>query len=151
MTRIHPNQSLNTLISLLILYSIWQFAAFPYILAVRKAARHYNKNLSSKSALLTPAVSTSAFDSTNLFLFSRHHIPTNSVTPFCAYKPTHNPQLLRSPWRRANTRNVSFYTLYDGQFTFSSQLLTLNCLSLYIHTYIYIYIYICIQTNKCRI
>ena len=54
------------------------------------------QNLSSKSALLIPTVSTSAFDSTNLFLFSRHHIPTNSVTPFCAFKPTHNPQLLRS-------------------------------------------------------
>ena len=31
-------------------------------------------------------------------------------------------------WRRANARNVSFFTLYDGQFTFSTQLLTLNCL-----------------------
>ena len=29
--------------------------------------------------------------STNLLLFSRHHIPTNSVVPFSAYKPTHNP------------------------------------------------------------
>ena len=29
-----------------------------------------------------------------------------------------------SDWRRANTRNVSFFTLYGGQFTFSTQLLT---------------------------
>ena len=29
--------------------------------------------------------------STNLLLFSRHHVPTNSVVPFSAYKPTHNP------------------------------------------------------------
>ena len=28
--------------------------------------------------------------------------------------------------RRANARNVSFFTLYGGQFTFSTQLLTLN-------------------------
>ena len=31
-----------------------------------------------------------------------------------------------SDWRRANTRNVSFFTLYGGQFTFLTQLLTLN-------------------------
>ena len=31
MTRTHPNQSLDTLIFLIILNSIWQFAAFPYI------------------------------------------------------------------------------------------------------------------------
>ena len=64
----------------------------------------------------------------NLFLFSRHHTPTNSVTPLSAYKPTHNPQFLQSLWRRANARNVSFFTLYGSQFTFSTQSLTLNYL-----------------------
>ena len=54
-------------------------------------AKRYNKNLFFKSALLTPTVSTSAFHSTNLFLFSRHHIPTDNVAPFSAYKPTNNP------------------------------------------------------------
>ena len=45
-----------------------------------------------------------------LFLFSRHHIPTNSEAPF--FKATHNPQFLQSLWRRANARNVSlFYPL----------------------------------------
>ena len=44
----------------------------------------------------------------NLFLFSRQHIPTNSTTPFSGYKPTHYPELLQSLWRRANARNVSF-------------------------------------------
>ena len=102
--------------------------AFPYILAVRKAAKHQNKNLSSKSALLIPTVSTSAFHSTNLFLFSCHHIPTNSVAPLFAYKPTHNPKFLQSLWRKAYARNVSFFTLYGGQLTFSTQLLTLNYL-----------------------
>ena len=29
----------------------------------------------------------------------------------------------RSPWRRANTRNVSFQSLYGGQFTSSTQLI----------------------------
>ena len=124
MTRTHPNQSLDTLISLTIPYSIWQFAVFSYIYAVRKATKHQNKNLSSKSALLIPTVSTSAFHSTHLFLFPRHHIPTNSVAPFSAYKPTHNPQ-------RANARNVSLYTLYGGQFTFSTHLLTrITCYTL---------------------
>ena len=33
-----------------------------------------------------------------------------------------------SLWWRANARNVSFFTLYGGQFTFSTQLLTLNYL-----------------------
>ena len=49
MTRTHPNQSVDTLIFLIILYSMWQFAAFPYIQAVRKAIKRQNKNLSSKS------------------------------------------------------------------------------------------------------
>ena len=31
-----------------------------------------------------------------MHLFSRHHIPTNGVTPLSAYKPTHNPQFLQS-------------------------------------------------------
>ena len=37
-------------------------------------------------------------------------------------------KMLQSLWRRANARNVSFFTLYGGQFTFSTQLLTLNFL-----------------------
>ena len=40
----------------------------------------------------------------------------------------HNPQFLQSLRRRANARNVSFFTLYGGLFTFSTQLLTLNYL-----------------------
>ena len=96
MTRTHPNQSLDTLNSLITLSSIQQFAAFSYIWAVRKAAKLQNKILSFNSALLIPTVSTSAFHSTNLFLFSPYHIPTNSVAPFFARKPTHNPQFLRS-------------------------------------------------------
>ena len=102
MTWTHPNQSLDTLIFQIILNSIWQFAAFPYIQAVRKAAKHQNKNLSSKSALLIPTVSTSAFHSTNLFLFSRHHIPTNSVTPFSNSIFFSNPLTTQNSSNRSN-------------------------------------------------
>ena len=98
MTRTHPNQSQYTSVSLIILNSTWQFAVFPYIQAFRKATKLQNKNLSSKSAFLILMVSTSAsaFHSINLFLFSRHHILTNSVAPFSAYEPTQNPQFLQS-------------------------------------------------------
>ena len=37
------------------------------------------QKLSFKQALLSPMVSMNAFHSANLFLFSRHHIPTNSI------------------------------------------------------------------------
>ena len=50
----------------------------------------------SKLALLIPSVSTSAYQSTNLFMFSCHLIPSYSVAPFFAYKPTHNLQFLQS-------------------------------------------------------
>ena len=45
-----------------------------------------------QTALLIPTVSTSAFHSTYLFLFSRRHIPTNSV----ANKSTCRPLAYRS-------------------------------------------------------
>ena len=95
MTRTHPNQSLNTLISLLILCSTWQFRPFPKFRHFRKPQNTSTKNVSSKSALLILTVSTSAFDSTNLLLFSHHHIPTASVAPLPTYKPIHNPELLQ--------------------------------------------------------
>ena len=60
-------------------------------------------------------ISIKITDHFTLFLFSRHHIPTNSVAPFSAYKPTHNPQFLQSLWRRANARNVSLFTLPPTQ------------------------------------
>ena len=46
----------------------------------------------------------------NLFLFSRHHIPTNSAAPFSAHKSTHNPWFLQSlwSWRRANLNYLLF-------------------------------------------
>ena len=51
------------------------------------------------------------------------------MAPFSTYKPTHNPQFPQSLRLRANARNVivSLKTLHDGQSTFSTQLITLNC------------------------
>ena len=56
---------------------------------------------------------------------------------------------MQSLWRRANARNVSFFTLYDGWFTFPTQFLTLNyLLSLqYIHKNLSIWI----KAYKCCI
>ena len=45
---------------------------------------------------LNPHGINERFSSTNLFLFSRHHIPTNSVAPFSTYKATQNPKFLQS-------------------------------------------------------
>ena len=53
----HPNQSLDTLISLTILKSRWRSAA-PF-LASRQFGKAQNTNLSSKSAPLIPTESTS--------------------------------------------------------------------------------------------
>ena len=68
---------------------------FPYIQAVRKSAKLQNKDLPFRSALFILTVSTNAFHSANLFLFSHHHIPTNSEAPFSSFKYTHNSQLLQ--------------------------------------------------------
>ena len=121
MTRTHPNQSLDTFISLIILNNTWQFAAFPYTLAVRKAAKHKNKNLSFKSALLIPTVSTSTFHSTNLFLFSRHHTPTDSVAPFSTYKPriTRNSSNRSDEGLTLETSAFLFFTVANLRFQLS--------------------------------
>ena len=68
---------------------------FPYSEAVRRAAKLQKKDLSLRLALFIPTVSTNALHPANLFLFSRHHVPTNSVTPFSSYKYTHNSQFLQ--------------------------------------------------------
>ena len=47
---------------------------------------HLEQNSSSKSAHLIPTVLTNAFHLTNVFLFSRCHVTTNSVAPPPPYK-----------------------------------------------------------------
>ena len=73
--------------------SLWPF---PSSRQFRKPQNSRTKIYLPKSALLIPRVSTSAFHSTNLFVYSHHNIPTNSISPFLAYKLTHNPQFLQS-------------------------------------------------------
>ena len=55
-----------------------------------------DKKIIFQIGTLNPHGINGAFHSISLFLFSRHHIPTSSVAPFSAYKPTHNPQFLQS-------------------------------------------------------
>ena len=52
---------------------------------------------------------------------------------FSAYKLTHNSQFLHSLWRRANVQNVSFVTLFGGQFAWSTQLIIPNYLVILSH------------------
>ena len=83
------------------------------------------QKLSFKQALLSPMVSMNAFHSANLFLFSRHHIPTNSIAPFSAYKYTHNPQFLQFLWWRAIALEMSAFKLYTVA-NLLTQLIILN-------------------------
>ena len=90
MTRTHPNQLLDTLISLIILGSIYMaLCGLSLHLGSLEGCKTPEQKLSFKQALLSPMVSMNAFHSANLFLFSHHHIPTNSIAPFSAYKITH--------------------------------------------------------------
>ena len=51
-------------------------------------------------------------------------------SPFSAYKHAHNPQFFHLFWRRVNARNISFETLYCGQFTLSIDNNKLPCYTL---------------------
>ena len=80
-----------------------------FYLSVEKA--RFSVKLNSKTVLIFPTVSTSAFHSTNLFLFSRHHIPTNSVAPFSAYKHAHNPHFLARKRQLLNSLRWPIYVI----------------------------------------
>ena len=68
-------------------------------LSLRRGSSESCKTLEQKFLFqigtLNPHVIHERFSFTNLFLFSRHHTPTNSVTPLSAYKPTHDQQFLQ--------------------------------------------------------
>ena len=64
----------------------------PYNPYNSESRKTLEQKLIFQTALLIPTVSTSAFHSTYLFLFSRRHIPTNSV----ANKSTCRPLAYRS-------------------------------------------------------
>ena len=74
-------------------------------------SRQFGKTLEQKFIFRIGTLNTHGinerFHSTNLFLFSRHHIPTSSVAQSSTYKPTHKPQFLQSLWRRVNAGNFS--------------------------------------------
>ena len=72
-------------------------------------------------------LSTNAFHSTNLFVFSRCHVPINHVAPFSSFKSTHNPQFFYSLRRRVNARKGSFYSRNGDQFTISTLLIYSTC------------------------
>ena len=56
-----------------------------------------------------------------------------SHEPMCCSAKCMNMRTVISPWQRANARNVSFKTLYGGQFTLSTQLIILNNRSILSH------------------
>ena len=81
MTRWHPKQSLDTLISLTILSSCKTLEQ-KFIFQISTHNAHgINKCFSLKYS----------------FLFFHHHIPTNRVAPFSAYKHTYNPKFPQLP------------------------------------------------------
>ena len=79
------------------------------------------KNLSFKSALLIPTISTSTFHSTNLFLFSCHYIPTNSVAPFSAYKLSQStiPPIALTKGVTLETSASKLFTMANLRYQFS--------------------------------
>ena len=87
MTRTHPNQSLDTLIFLIILDSITVYGLSLY-LSSSESRKTIEQKFIFQIGTLNPHGITSVFHSTTLFLFSRHHIPIKGVAPLSAYKPT---------------------------------------------------------------
>ena len=69
---------------------------------------HLDSSEGRKTLELKFLFRASAFHLTNLFLFSCHHIPTNSVAPFSAFEPTHNLQFLQPLWRRDMLETLAF-------------------------------------------
>ena len=87
----HPNQSLDTLISLTILNSLSAVCG----LSLNLGSSETRKILKQKfifqiGTLNLHGIHEALFIQLLLFEFSRHHIPTNDVAPFSAYKHTHN-------------------------------------------------------------
>ena len=64
---------------------IWKINFCSKVLQPSGLPRCREKPQTAICCFLIPTVSTSA----NLFLFSRHYIPTNSVAPFSTYQQTH--------------------------------------------------------------
>ena len=98
--------------------------AFHYIWAVREAPKLHKKCIFQIGTLM-PSASTNAF---HLKIFF-HVIMFPPIAKFDLSVYIHKPDTTHNS-SRANSRNVSFRTLYGGQFTLSTQLITSNFLSL---------------------
>ena len=62
----------------------------------------------------------STFHSTNLFLFSRHHIPINSVAQFSAYKhTTHNSSIRSEKGLKLKTLALKLFTVANLRYQLS--------------------------------
>ena len=90
MTRTHPNRVARNFYLPNHSKQHTAFCGLSLHLGSSESRKTIEQKLSSKSALLIPTVSTNAFHSTDPLLFSRHYVPTNSVAPLSAYKPTRN-------------------------------------------------------------
>ena len=66
------------------------------------------------------------FFSTNLFLFSRHHISTKSVAPLSAYKHTHNPHTTHNSSNRSD-EGLTLETWAFNLFTVTNLRFQLSC------------------------
>lgn len=75
-------------------------------------------NLSSKIGITVLTT-----ELTSIAAFSRYHVPTDTSSIFIYVKLTQPTIFLDSLIRMAHDRNTALETLYDGQFTLTTQLI----------------------------
>ena len=78
----------------------------------------FKMNLSSKIGITVLTT-----ELTSIVAFSRYQVPTDTSSIFIYVKLTQPTIFLDSLIRMANDRNTSLETLYDGQFTLTTQLI----------------------------
>ena len=78
----------------------------------------FKMNLSSKIGITVLTT-----ELTSIAAFSRYHVPTDTSSIFIYVKLTQPTIFLDSLIRMAHDRNTALETLYDGQFTLTTQLI----------------------------
>lgn len=78
----------------------------------------FKMNLSSKIGITVLTT-----ELTSIAAFSRYQVPTDTSSIFVYVKLTQPTIFLDSLIRMANDRNTALETLYDGQFTLTTQLI----------------------------
>ena len=78
----------------------------------------FKMNLSSKIGITVLTT-----ELTSIAAFSRYQVPTDTSSIFIYVKLTQPTIFLDSLIRMANDRNTALETLYDGQFTLTTQLI----------------------------